>query len=165
MREDQDFSDVTLACEGDQMIKAHKVILAASSTFFSLLLKKNHHPHPLLYMRGVSTSQLSAVIDFIYHGEVNIFQEDLDNFLKLAEELQLKGLVGSGSQNKPFQQEILQDKPISKTNYAIEDTQIKDEWVKSIPIQRWWNLKTISIYKLIMSLPTTPILFLLMHAP
>ena len=31
----------------------------------------------------------------MYYGEVDIFQEDLDNFLSLAEELELKGLAGS----------------------------------------------------------------------
>ena len=31
LREDNDFADVTLACEDGQQIEAHKVILAASS--------------------------------------------------------------------------------------------------------------------------------------
>jgi hypothetical protein len=68
------------------------VILAGSSNFFSRVLKQQQHPHPLIYMRGVPASQLDAVVDFIYNGEVNIYQEDLDGFLNLAEELQLKGL-------------------------------------------------------------------------
>ena len=104
MRKDNEFSDVTLAGDGDQNIEAHKVILAASSTFFSLLLKKNKHPHPFLYMRGVSSNQLKAVVDFIYHGEVNIFQDELDDFLNLAEELQLRGISGSESKNSQPQQ-------------------------------------------------------------
>ena len=81
LRKDQDFSDVTLTCDGDTRIEAHRVILAGSSKFFSRVLKQQQHPHPLLYMRGMTAGQLSAVVDFIYHGEVNIFQEDLDGFL------------------------------------------------------------------------------------
>ena len=34
LRQDNDFSDVTLVCEGSQQMEAHKVILAASSPFF-----------------------------------------------------------------------------------------------------------------------------------
>ena len=49
----------------------------------------------MIYMRGLKAKELFAVVDFIYHGEANIYQEDLDEFLALAEELQLKGLVGS----------------------------------------------------------------------
>ena len=47
LRDDKDFSDVTLACEDGQQIEAHKVILAASSDFFANILQRNKHPYPL----------------------------------------------------------------------------------------------------------------------
>ena len=94
LREDNDFADVTLACEDGQQIEAHKVILAASSPFFQNLLKKNKHPHPLIYMKGIKHEILLAVVDFLYLGEANVFQESLDSFLEIAEELRLKGLMG-----------------------------------------------------------------------
>ena len=53
LREDKDFADVTLACEDGQQVEAHKVILAASSPFFQKLLRRNKHPQPLIYMRGM----------------------------------------------------------------------------------------------------------------
>ena len=95
LRKEADFSDVTLVCEEDHTIEAHRIILTACSPFFSNILKKNKHSHPMIYMRGINAKDLSAIVDFIYHGETNIYQEDLDRFLSLAEELQLKGLVGS----------------------------------------------------------------------
>ena len=95
LREDTIFTNVTLACEDGNQIEAHKVILTACSPFFHSLLTKNKHSNPLIYMRGLKAKDLIAVVDFIYHGEVNIFQEDLDNFLALADELKLKGLSGT----------------------------------------------------------------------
>ena len=94
LRKDNDFADVTLACEDGQQVEAHKVILAASSPFFQNMLKRNKHPHPLVFMRGVKSDDLLAVVDFLYRGETNVLQQNLDSFLVLAEELQLKGLVG-----------------------------------------------------------------------
>ena len=94
IREDQEFSNVTLVGEGNLKIKVHKVILAASSRFFKDLLRDNQHPHPLLYMRGIKGEHLTALVDFMYHGEANILQEDLDEFLVVAKELELKGLSG-----------------------------------------------------------------------
>ena len=91
----EDFCDVTLTSEGNQQIEVHRVILAASSPLFRDLLRKNPHSHPLLYMRRISTKDLDSIVTFIYHGEVNIFQEDLESFLALAEELELKGLASS----------------------------------------------------------------------
>ena len=86
---------MTLACEDGQQVEAHKVVLIASSPFFLNILKRNKHSHPLIYMRGVKSENLTAMVDFFYHGEANVFQENLDSFLVLAEELQLKGLRGN----------------------------------------------------------------------
>ena len=97
LRTDTEFSDVTLVCEEDQQVEAHKIILKSCSPFFSKVLAKNKHSHPMIYMRGLKASNLMAIVDFIYLGEANIFQEDLNGFLALAEELQLKGLTGSQS--------------------------------------------------------------------
>ena len=94
LREDKDFADVTLACEDGQQVEAHKVILAGTSPFFQNLLRRNKHPHPLVYMRNVSSEDLLAVLDFLYYGEANLDEQNLQSFLALAEELQLKGLSG-----------------------------------------------------------------------
>ena len=93
LREDNDFNDITLACEDGTQVEAHKVVLAASSPVLQNLLKKNKHSHPLIYMRGMKSHDLLAIVDFLYCGEANVFQENLDSFLAVAEELQLKGLM------------------------------------------------------------------------
>jgi len=99
LREDKDFFDVTLACDDDQ-IQAHKVILSACSPFFRTVLKRNRHEHPLLYLKGVKYIDLVAVLNFMYHGEVNVAQEELNSFLSIAEELKVKGLTqNNGSEN------------------------------------------------------------------
>ena len=94
LREQNDFADITLACEDDKQFEAHKVILVSSSPFFQNILKRNKHAHPLIYMRGMNSEDLVAIIDFLYCGEANVFQDNLDSFLAIAEELQLKGLMG-----------------------------------------------------------------------
>jgi len=91
---------VTLGCEDGQQIEAHKVILAASSPFFQRILKRNKRSQPLIYMKGMRSDDLTAIIDFLYYGEANIYQENLDSFLAIAEELQLKGLEGSKDQQE-----------------------------------------------------------------
>ena len=50
--------------------------------------EKNQHPHPLIYMRGVKSKDLEAILDLFYCGEAIMFQESLDSFLSIAEELQ-----------------------------------------------------------------------------
>ena len=79
IREEKDFFDITLSC-GSRQIQAHKLILSACSPFFRSVLKQNPHQHPLLYLKGVRYSDLQSVLNFIYHGEVNIAQEELNSF-------------------------------------------------------------------------------------
>ena len=69
---DQDFADVTLACDGDKQVTAHKVILSACSPFFRNILKKNRHQHPLLYLKGVKYRHLELIVKFIYLGQIEI---------------------------------------------------------------------------------------------
>ena len=92
-------SDVTLVSEDGGQVEAHKVVLASSSPFFANLLKRNKHPHPLIFMRGVKEEVLVAIVDFLYNGEANVFQENLDSFLAVAEDLRLKGLTGPAEGN------------------------------------------------------------------
>ena len=115
LRDNSDFVDVTLACEDGRDIEAHKVILAASSPFFQRILKKNKHSHPMIYMRGMKSDNLTAVVDFLYYGQAKVYQENLDGFLAIAEELQLKGLEGSKDQDGANGEEQLKLK--EKTNH------------------------------------------------
>merc|ERR1719430_938252 len=101
IRKDFEFADVTLACEDGQQLEAHRVILAASSPFFQRLFRRNQHTHPLLYMRDVAFQDLVAIVDFVYCGEANIFQTNLDSFLALAEDLKLEGIIG-GKQDENY---------------------------------------------------------------
>ena len=98
IREEKDFFDVTLACD-DSQVEAHKVIIAACSPFFRSVLKKNPHQHPLLYLKGVRYKELICVLNFMYQGEVNVAQEELNSFLAVAEDLQVKGLTQGSSSN------------------------------------------------------------------
>jgi len=91
VRDGKEFFDCTLSC-GSSQIQAHKLILSACSPFFRSILNQNPHPHPLLYLKGVKFSDLQAILSFMYHGEVNVAQEEINSFLAVAEDLQVKGL-------------------------------------------------------------------------
>ena len=91
LRQNAYFSDVTLVCEEEQQIEAHRVILTACSPFFSTVLKRNKSSHPIIYMRGIKAKDLIALVDFIYLGEASIFQDDLDVFSRFGRGPPTKG--------------------------------------------------------------------------
>ena len=95
---EKEFTDVTLACGDGQQVMVHRVVLIISSPLFQNLLT-NRNPHPMIIMRGVNMDDLVAMMDFLCCGEANVLQENLDTFLALANELQLKGLTGDYNTN------------------------------------------------------------------
>lgn len=88
------FVDVTLACESE-MIKCHKVVLSACSTYFEKLLVQNPCQHPIIFMKDMRFLEMQALVDFMYKGEVNVTQDELPSLLRSAEALQIRGLCGS----------------------------------------------------------------------
>ena len=122
LRNDKEFTDVTMACEDGQRVEAHKVVLTTTSPFFKNLLKSNRHQHPIIYMRSMKSEDLVAIMDFLYSGEANVYQENLDTFLAIAAELQLKGFTG--------EQELKES-----------DAKDRNEALPQIPPPAWQNSK------------------------
>ena len=121
LRQEADFYDVTLVSDDHTQISAHKLVLSASSDFFKSILRKNPHSHPLLYLSGVDSTSLGFVLDYIYQGEVQIYQNELDNFLEVAQKLKIEGLLSSEEpETKPdprFEDQKVESFP-SEQDYA-----------------------------------------------
>ena len=147
LRQDTDFVDVTLVSKDGQQVELHKVVLASSSPFFKQLLKGSKQTqHPWILMRGTKFEDLTAIVDFLYFGEANVLQENLDDFLALAAEMQLKGLSGNKEgddagkmKSKPQNTKRKQkDKEIKKDkNLVVESDDIfKDPDIESPTSER-----------------------------
>jgi len=112
LRADNDHFDVTLACDDNNDISAHKIILSACSPYFRNLLSRNKHPHPLVYMRGMQTKDMETILDFMYQGEVDIAQENLPRFLEIADELKISGLDSSEPNRNVNVSDSLEEAPV-----------------------------------------------------
>ena len=93
--------DVTLVSDDQQQVSAHKLVLSACSEYFKNIFKHNNKPnsYPLLCLDGISSHDLNNIMDYIYHGEVQIYQENLDRFLSIAQRFRLDGLMGNDDDN------------------------------------------------------------------
>ena len=91
---DEKFLDVSLVTEDERLFKAHRIILSASSPFFSNILGQAvKHQDPFLFLKGVKSHILEKILQFIYLGEINISPDDLESFLNTAEELKIDGVA------------------------------------------------------------------------
>ena len=89
----EELLDVTLVSDERTTLKAHRFVLAAGSRFFREIFKLSPlNSSPLLYIRGASEAMLRNILMFLYHGEVNIEEEEVAQFVKISNELQIIGI-------------------------------------------------------------------------
>ena len=96
LRDESEFSDVTLVASDGMLVESHKMVLSVASPIFQNILRGSKQGNPMIFMRGVKSEDLSSILDFIYCGKTYVTQENLVSFLATAHDLQLKGLVGIG---------------------------------------------------------------------
>ena len=75
---------------------------------------------------GAVSINLGFILDYIYHGEVNLYQEQLDSFLESAQKLEIEGLIGMSEegteQNMQHHNEMEQE--TQNVYYTTEAKQI-----------------------------------------
>lgn len=61
LRDEEDFVDVTLACD-QRSFTAHKMVLSACSPYFRKLLKANPCEHPIVILRDVRAEDVESLL-------------------------------------------------------------------------------------------------------
>ena len=143
LQAENDFCDVTLACE-DKQIKTHKLIISSCSPVLGNILKLNQTPHPVIYLRKVKYKDLQNLLNFMYQGEVNVAEEDLPNFLEIAEDLNVRGLsekntnsyksieedipqVGYMKRNPPDKMKLIGNESVENINDTADHSFLKSD--------------------------------------
>ena len=88
---------------------------------FKFILKENTQVNPLLYLGGVSSKNIGFILDYIYYGEVNIYQEHLDSFLESAQKLEISGLIGDNQDSSETENQSLRQNQMPQTNKMLKE--------------------------------------------
>jgi BTB/POZ domain len=104
-------SKSSLAVDG-KLLKAHKVVLAICSPYFQeMFLTMSQNQHPVLILKDTSVKLVSNLLEYMYQGTVNVNQEDLQAFMKIAETLKIKGLTTNSKETRNLLNEASKPKP------------------------------------------------------
>ena len=88
-----DFMDITLVCDDRTEFRAHRNILSAFSPVIRQMLQLNaKSSHPVVFLRGVKKQEMESILKFIYLGEVSFNQSRMDEFLAVADILEVREL-------------------------------------------------------------------------
>ncbi|KAF6202951.1 hypothetical protein GE061_003358 [Apolygus lucorum] len=76
------------------------MIVSACSPYFKEILLEHSDTHPIIILNNLQFSELAAIVEFMYRGEVNVSQDQLPSFLKAANTLQIKGLTNDDDEEE-----------------------------------------------------------------
>ena len=148
------FHDVTLVTDDEQMIKSHKVVLAASSEYFQRLLSVQAHPHPMIVLKGVKSQLLNSILKFLYLGETSVHQTEIEEFVKTSKYLKIKGLDSgkdkSEEDTKPLtdlEDQDESDKEVERRVKEVYDLLHSEESNDSVPDEDLSSFQEILISK------------------
>ena len=117
LQTDTDFAGVTLISDDKVNFTAHKILLSSCSNLFKSILRGNTQSTPLLFLVGVSSINLGLILNYIYQGEVKIYQEQLDRFIEFAQKLEINGLQGGNIEEKDYHDRI-QDQKVEEVFFV-----------------------------------------------
>ena len=119
LRKEEDFFDITLIGDDYKHVTAHKLVLSSCSEYFKNVFsnnKKYFQSQAMICLEGLNHADLNNVLDYIYQGEVQIHQHDLDRFLGIAERLKLEGLMGGRQHEDESKTETVQKDVVLPTS-------------------------------------------------
>ena len=121
-----DYSDVSLICDNNKVIRAHQFILGSNSQVFREILKYNNiATHPWIYLNGVDYDILLMVVKYLYFGEVAVDSGDLTDFFKVASDFKLSLSPEISNFEDPKNEKDSNIDSIIQQNY--ENTNFKEE--------------------------------------
>ena len=127
LRNEEYLHDVTLVCDDNSQVSAHKLVLSACSEYFKTIFRNNSHPSPLICLEGISSPELKNILDYMYNGEANIFQENLDSFLILAQRLKILGLLQNDDPQEDLKSEQNENSDYEETFPTVNNSQASNK--------------------------------------
>ena len=127
MMKTEKLSDVTLVCDDKKILKAHKVVLSASSSVFESIIDDLPQSNSVIYLRGINHGEMEAILKYMYLGEATFSLQRMNEFLSVADSLDIKELSKSIEFNS---EEILKTEGSTITDedyFCLKDTIAEEE--------------------------------------
>nr|XP_050860332.1 zinc finger protein 737-like [Vespula vulgaris] len=89
------FADVVLCCFGGERFLTHRLVLSAASPYLQKILEadgnsSNHREPITIVLAEIESTELSAILDFIYTGSTKVSRARLNAFLRTATVLHIR---------------------------------------------------------------------------
>ena len=131
MKSESELTDVTLVSDDMKQIRAHKAILSASSPVFKTIIG-SLPSNSMIYLRGIQNQELQSILEFLYLGKSSLEKARINEFLKVASDLQIIGLQQSEERQGTSESQninVNDDIPLQDVKEEFENSAIVDEGI------------------------------------
>lgn len=97
-------TDVTIMCIGGSL-RAHRIILSTCSNYFLKLFLSVDTKRPIISLPEVHVSTMQSLLKFIYTGEVEAQEDQIEFLLQAAKMLEISGLTNDNEVRKEKDEE------------------------------------------------------------
>lgn len=96
------FTDLTLATVDGHQVNAHRFVLSACSLYLNQLLRNTRAPNVVVVLPSeINYRTLRILVEYMYSGEATVNYGQLDNILKAAHILGVRGLCKEKQNGMP----------------------------------------------------------------
>ena len=142
MYKSSNMADVTLVTDDDELFKAHKIILSACSPVFKKILSNSNEQCSVIYLRGIQSQVLTAILKFIYHGEIVLNQCEITEFFAVGRDLKLKEIdIDTKNQDVDHRDEVLNETLEQGKVYNLTENKETNKFESNEKIIDYFNIK------------------------
>jgi len=140
---DEGFTDVTLVFDDGQTIGVNGTLLAAISPIFKNVIGGRRNQSPYFFLFGMDSMSIKSLLEFIFSGEVNILETNLDNFIETATKLKVTGFSYKGNKEYKKQNddtmEVLYDENTEEESVTFDESLVSNEDLYSPSDESFFN--------------------------
>ena len=89
-RQSNFLADVTLVCDDQRELKAHKVVLSSLSVVMENILNGHSEENLRIYLTVIQYKHMESILEFIYSGETSLEKKDIHEITEIAKQLAIK---------------------------------------------------------------------------
>ena len=130
-------TDVTLVCDDQKQVYAHKVILCASSSVLKSIIENfSQNSNSVIYLRGIQHEEMEAIINFIYLGETTFRIDRMSEFINVAKNLDVLEICNNLNAIEKHEINVkAEDNDVSEKNVKANFSFIEEEMINSDEIK------------------------------
>ena len=102
--------------KSSQIIRAHRVLLSAGSSYLERVLSVTTSDHPTVVLSGIRYKELKLLVDFMYSGEVAVAQTQFPGLMEAANWLGIRGLCTEEEKEEEEEEEASKEEVTVTTN-------------------------------------------------